>query len=100
MIDQATGKEWARVPVGEAPGDLAVDQQTNTLFVSNAGSNSVTVFRDNLEEKPKDLPKTAKHPLIGQPVPPFALPDMTTGEIRTNAEWQGKPYIINMFASW
>jgi YVTN family beta-propeller protein len=100
VIDRASGKEWARVPVGEAPGDLASDEQSSTLFVSNAGSNSVSVFRDQLEGKPKELPRTAKHPLVGQPVPPFQLPDMNTGQVRSSAEWQGKPYIINMFASW
>lgn len=100
VIDQASGKEWARVAVGEAPGDLAVEEQTSTIFTSNAGSNTVSVFRDHLQSKPRQLPKTVKHPLVGQPVPPFALPDMVTGQVRSSAEWQGKPYIINMFASW
>jgi YVTN family beta-propeller protein len=100
VIDRASGKEWARVPVGDAPGDLAVDPQTDTVYVSNAGSNSVSVFRDNLQSKPKELPKTTKHPLVGQPLPPFRFPDMNTGEERSSAEWQGKNYIINMFASW
>ncbi len=100
MIDPASGQEWARVPVGAAPGDLAVDEQTSTIFTSNAGSNTVSVFQDHLQSKPKTLPKTTRHPLVGQPVPPFRLPDMVTGQERSSAEWHGKPYIINMFASW
>jgi peroxiredoxin len=41
-----------------------------------------------------------RHPLIGAPLPDFQLPDMRTGRLRTKAEFIGKRYILNFFASW
>jgi len=37
---------------------------------------------------------------VGQPLPSFQLPDMVDGRARTSAEWRGKSYILNFFASW
>jgi YVTN family beta-propeller protein len=100
VIDRASGREWARVPVGTAPGDLAVDPTSSTVYVSNAGSSTVSVFRDQLAGPPAELPADRRHPLVGQPLPPFSLPDMVDGRVRTTAEWAGKKYILNFFASW
>ena len=74
VIDRASGREWARVPVGKAPGDLAVDQTTGTVYVSDAGTSTVSVFQDRLEGQPAELPSDWRHPLIGKPLPAFSLP--------------------------
>jgi YVTN family beta-propeller protein len=100
VIDRASGREWARVPVGKAPGDLAVDQATGTVYVSDAGTSTVTIFQDRLEGRPAELPSEWRHPLIGKPLPAFSLPDMVTGRPRTSEEFRGKKYILNFFASW
>ena len=100
MIDRRSGSEWARVPVGKAPGDLAVDQQSGTVYVSDAGTSTVSVFQDRLEEEPVELPTAWRHPLIGKPLPAFSLPDMVDGRPRTSEEFRGKKYILNFFASW
>jgi YVTN family beta-propeller protein len=100
IIDWKSRKEWARVPVGHAPGDLAVDDTTGTIYVSDAGTSTISVFQDRLGGKPDRLPKNEKHPLIGQPLPDFRLPEMVEGKERTSGEWRGKTYILNFFASW
>jgi YVTN family beta-propeller protein len=100
VIDRQSGREWARVPVGKAPGDLAVDQASGTVYVSDAGTSTDSVFQDRLDGKPAELPADWRHPLIGQPLPPFSLPDMVDGRPRTSEEWRGKKYILNFFASW
>ncbi len=100
VIDRASGREWARVPVGKAPGDLAVDQESGTVYVSDAGTSTVSVFQDRLEGQPAELPSDWRHPLIGKPLPAFSLPDMVTGRPRTSEEYRGKKYILNFFASW
>jgi YVTN family beta-propeller protein len=100
VIDRESGREWARVPVGKAPGDLAVDPTTATVYVSDAGTSTVSVFQDRLAGRPAELPADGRHPLVGQPLPPFSLPDMVDGRIRTSSEWGGKKYILNFFASW
>ena len=86
--------------VGTGPGDLAIDPTTNTLYVSDAGTSTISVFQDRLEGKPKTLPKDQRHPLVGNPLPEFRLPDMVDGRERTSGEWRGKNYILNFFASW
>ena len=92
--------EWARIPVGDAPGGCAVDRLTGQLLVANAGAGSLTVVEDLLAERPSALPPTAPHELLGRKLPPFQLPDMRTGMVRTNAEWAERKYILNFFASW
>ncbi len=100
MIDRQSGREWARVPVGKAPGDMAVDQQSGTLYVSDAATSTVSVFQDRLDEEPVELPTASRHPLVGKPLPAFSLPDMVDGRPRTSEEFRGKKYILNFFASW
>jgi YVTN family beta-propeller protein len=100
VIDRASREEWARVPVGKAPGDLALDPSTGTLYVSDAGTNTVSVFQDRLAERPAERPVADRHPLVGQPLPEFRLPDMVDGRERTSTEWRGKSYLLNFFSGW
>jgi YVTN family beta-propeller protein len=92
--------EWARIPVGEAPAGFAVDDATGYLFVSNAGSHTVTVLEDRLSGPVPGAREEARHPLIGRPLPGFALPDLHTGALRHSREWDGRKYILHFFASW
>lgn len=89
VIDQASGRERARVPVQSAPGDLAVDPTTNTLYVSNAGTSTISVVADRLDGEPAHLPDDAGHRLVGEPLPEFELRDVA-GDIRSSREWSEK----------
>jgi YVTN family beta-propeller protein len=44
VINGRTNKVVANVPVGRHPREVAVDQQTNTVYVTNSGSRSVSVI--------------------------------------------------------
>ncbi|HEX7044633.1 MAG TPA: DsbE family thiol:disulfide interchange protein [Burkholderiales bacterium] len=49
------------------------------------------------EYSPREIPS----PLIGKPVPAFALPALTDpGRTVTNDELRGRPYLLNVWASW
>lgn len=37
---------------------------------------------------------------IGRPAPAYALASLDEGEFVTSAAWAGRPYVINVFASW
>jgi hypothetical protein len=88
------------VPVGTAPGDLALDPTTGTLYVSNAGASTVSVFQDRLRARPPGRPGAEPHPLVGRPLPEFRLPDMRDGRERSSTEWRGKSYLLNFFSGW
>jgi YVTN family beta-propeller protein len=100
VLGTADGAEWARIPVGDGPGGCTVDALTGHLLVANAGSASLTVVEDLLNEPPAVFPPEPKHELVGRPLPPFRLPDMRTGMVRTSREWAERKYILNFFASW
>jgi YVTN family beta-propeller protein len=94
------GKEWARVPVGAAPGGVTFHPgRPNLVLVANAGSGSLSVFEDLLEEEPAERPARVVHPLVGKKLPTVSLPDLD-GNRHELSEWEGKPYIVNVFASW
>ena len=44
VIDGRTNKVVASVPVGSHPRNVAVDQQTNTIYTTNTGDNSISVI--------------------------------------------------------
>jgi hypothetical protein len=92
--------EWARIPVGDGPGGCTVDPLTGQLLVTNAGSGSLTVVEDLLAERPSALAPTPPHKLLGRELPPFELPDMRSGVVRSSLEWADRKYILNFFASW
>lgn len=97
VLDTAAGRETHRITVGNAPGDCALDPVTDTLLVTNAGSGTLTfVHRPALPGPVRPL----VHPLVGRPLPGFALPDLRGGRLRTSREWAEKKYVINFFASW
>lgn len=94
------GSEWARVPVGSAPGGITYHPgRPEIVLVANAGTGSLTVFEDLLAEAPPERPAETPHPLVGQKLPPITLPDLD-GKEHELSEWEGKPYIVNVFASW
>lgn len=94
------GREWARVPVGSAPGGVTFHPgRPEMVLVANAGSGSLTIFEDLLESAPEETPAEALHPLVGKKLPPISLPDLD-GKLHELSEWEGKPYIVNVFASW
>lgn len=94
------GAEWARVPVGTAPGGVIVHPtERRRVLVANAGSGTLTVFDDLRDGPPPVAVATAAHPLVGRPMPPFRLPDVE-GRMRDSVEWAAKRYIVNFFASW
>ncbi|QGZ95371.1 DsbE family thiol:disulfide interchange protein [Terricaulis silvestris] len=43
---------------------------------------------------------TISEGLIGRPAPTFALTRLEGGELLTSDAMRGRPYVINMFASW
>src|SRR5579875_880218 len=95
------GLEWARIPVGAAPGGVAIHPgDPRVLLVANSGSGTLTVAEDLLDGPPAALPHQASHPLVGQRLPDFSLPDLRTGQMRHGREWAEKKYILNFFASW
>ena len=98
VVGSEGGSEWARIPVGEGPGGCTIDPTTGWVLVANAGSCSLTVFEDLLSGPAVAADST--EPLLGRQLPPFALRDLRTGEIRTSREWAERKYILNFFASW
>jgi DNA-binding beta-propeller fold protein YncE len=95
------GLEWARIPVGAAPGGVTVHPgDPRLLLVANSGDSSVTVARDLLDGPPTAVARQASHPLVGQQLPGFSLPDLRSGVMRDSREWAEKKYILNFFASW
>jgi DNA-binding beta-propeller fold protein YncE len=44
VINGQTNRIAASVPVGHHPRDVAVNQQTNTIYTTNTGDNSVSVI--------------------------------------------------------
>lgn len=94
------GLEWARVPVGTAPGGVVFHpNRPNMVLVANAGSGTLTIIEDLLEGPPATTVAAAPHPLVGKPLPTFALPDVD-GELHESLRWAEKRYILNFFASW
>ena len=54
-------------------------------------------LRWNTKHDPHSVPS----PLINKPAPAFALPELAThGETISKRSLMGKPYLINVFASW
>jgi hypothetical protein len=100
VVGATDAAEWARIPVGEGPGGCTVDPLTGRLLVANAGGASLTVVEDLLPGRPSKPPEERQHALVGRPLPPFELPDMRTGLVRTSREWAERKYILNFFASW
>jgi DNA-binding beta-propeller fold protein YncE len=100
VLGVGDGEEWARIPVGNGPGGCAVDATTGHLLVTNAGSGSLTVVEDLLAERPRMTPREPQNELVGRQLPPFQLPDMRTGIVRSSLEWAERKYILNFFASW
>jgi YVTN family beta-propeller protein len=43
-VHSGCGRKTALAPVGISPRRIAVDERTNTVYVTNAGSNSVTIL--------------------------------------------------------
>jgi hypothetical protein len=95
------GLEWARIPVGAAPGGVTVHPgDPHLLLVANSGDGSLTVVRDLLHGPPPAPARQASQPLVGRQLPRFALPDLRSGAMRDSREWAEKKYILNFFASW
>jgi YVTN family beta-propeller protein len=95
------GNEWARVPVGAAPGGVAVHpDDPRRVLVTNAGSASLSVVEDGLSGRPAAALLSADHPMVGQRLPAFSLPDARSDGLRHSVEWAEKKYILNFFASW
>lgn len=44
-------------------------------------------------------PSFVRSPLIGKPVPEFDLPGLDGGRVRA-ADYRGRPYVVNFWASW
>jgi hypothetical protein len=104
-FDPLSGTLLGEIAVGDGPGDAVIDPVKGTIYVSNAGSGTLKAVPPPGWSAPAGascaLPiREADHPLVGRPMPRFALPDMRTGAVRTIEEWQGKKYIVNFFASW
>lgn len=72
------GSEWCRIPVGTAPGGVTVHpRRARHILVANAGSGSLTVAEDRRSGPADGAAHTATlHPLVGQPLPDFALPTL------------------------
>jgi YVTN family beta-propeller protein len=88
------------VKVGQAPGGMAAGS-SGTVYVSNAGSNTVSVIDDRLpaDAAPAKAAAPPPSPLIGTQVPAFRLKD-ERGKVHTLDEYQGKILMLNFFASW
>ena len=71
-----------------------------TGFAPNAGAGSLTMVEDLLSERPATSIHRPEHELLGRQLPPFQLPDLRTGMVRTSLEWAERKYILNFFASW
>ena len=102
IIGSADHSEWGRIPVGDAPGDVAVDRDGRTLYVSNAGSCDVSVVVDLLDDPAPvpEAPTGGLSDLVGSRLPPWDLYDARTGGRMTSEAWAGHKYILNFFASW
>jgi cytochrome c biogenesis protein CcmG/thiol:disulfide interchange protein DsbE len=59
----------------------------------------VAVLLVGLRGTGQDQQKFAQH--VGEPAPALSLPLVGQAEARfDNAEWRGRPYVLNFFASW
>ncbi|MGH9089501.1 MAG: YncE family protein [Acidimicrobiales bacterium] len=95
------GREWARIPVGAAPGGVTEDpRRRGRVLVANAGSSSISVVEDLLDGPPTTTLEELDHPLVGQQLPRIPLVDLWTEELRDLGEWAGRKYVVNVFASW
>ncbi len=95
------GLEWARIPVGTAPGGVSVHPRDETVvLVANAGSGSLTVIDLNLDGPPGEVVRQLNHPLVGTKMPEFSLYDVAGGQELHSRQWSEKRYILNFFASW
>lgn len=95
------GREWARVPVGAAPGGVMVHPgDPGLLLVANAGTGTLSIIEEDLDGPPASRLEAATHRLVGTRLPEFELPDLRSGAIRHQVEWADKKYILNFFASW
>lgn len=46
-------------------------------------------------------PREVPSPFIGKPAPAFRLPALgDDARLLTNADWQGRPWVLNVWASW
>ena len=48
VVDGATGSVMGAAAVGSSPGGVAMNPNTNRIYVANAGSNNVSVIEDPL----------------------------------------------------
>ncbi|HTX62721.1 MAG TPA: hypothetical protein VMD28_03730 [Acidimicrobiales bacterium] len=95
------GTEWARIPVGAAPGGVCEDPlHPGRILVANAGSGTLTVAEDLLDGPPPGRVVPTVHPMVGKKMPALSLPDLWTKELRDLGEWAGRKYVVNVFASW
>ena len=72
------------------------------VYVSNAGSNTVSVIDDRLAPDAASSLKEAaapRSPLIGSQLPPFRLRD-EKGKEHTLDEYRGKILMLNFFSTW
>jgi YVTN family beta-propeller protein len=95
------GVEWARIPVGPAPGGVCeFPGRPGLILAANAGSGTVTIAEDLLAGPPGDPVGAHEHPMVGTKMPRLSLPDLWTEEPRDLGQWAGRKYVINVFASW
>ena len=83
---------WGVVTAAGSSGELVV-------VAARARRGPAAVMAIGLGRDPKILPSM----LIGKPLPAFNLPDVRTGSGGrglASSDFQGKPGLINIFASW
>jgi YVTN family beta-propeller protein len=70
VIDTATNKVTATIPVGGAPIGVAVTSDGSRVYVANANSNSVSVIDGATNTVTATIPVNATPPVIGVAVTP------------------------------
>ena len=56
VINASSDKGISTIPVGENPGDIAVNPSTNKIYVANLGSNTVSVISASSDKEISRIP--------------------------------------------
>ncbi len=65
-----------------------------------AGAVLVLLFANSLYRSSDAGYKDVHSPFIGKPLPNFKTTDLVTGNSISNVDFAGKPFILNVWASW
>jgi cytochrome c biogenesis protein CcmG, thiol:disulfide interchange protein DsbE len=64
------------------------------------GAGLVLLFANSLFRSADSTYKDVQSPFIGKPLPAFKTVDLISGKPISNTDFAGKPFVLNVWASW